>query len=165
MDITSFLDVLFLTLHNLIRWAVVVAAVVVLWRSYRGLSGKRDWLKADDRASLLFVTLLDTQALIGLILYFFFSEASKVALGNIGAALADPADRFFGLIHLVAMFAALAVAHIGRARVRKAPDAPAKFKRAAIFFTVSVVVILLAIPWEFIPAIGRPLFRLFGFSF
>jgi hypothetical protein len=165
MTITDFLDSLFLTLHNLTRWLVIAAAVFALWRAFRGWLGKRDWTKADDRSGLLFTIVLDLQALFGLILYLFFSDASKVALGNLGVALADPADRFFGLIHLVAMFVAVALAHVGRARARKAPDAPAKFERAAAFFTASTVVILLAIPWEFIPAIGRPMFRLFGFTF
>jgi hypothetical protein len=165
MDFPSFLDSLFLTLHDLMRWVVLAAAVYALWRAYGGWLGKREWLKADQRAGLIFTIVLDTQALFGLILYFFFSDASKVALSNLGVALSDPTDRFFGLIHLVAMFAALALAHVGQARARKAPGAPAKFKRAALFFTASAVVILLAIPWEFIPAIGRPMFRLFGISF
>jgi hypothetical protein len=143
----------------------VVVAIVLLWRVYRGWLGKREWLKADERAGLIFTIVMDTQTLFGLILYFFFSDASKVALSNLGVALTDPVLRFFGLIHLVTMFAAVTLAHVGQARVRKAPDAPAKFKRAALFFTASVVVVLLAIPWEFIPAIGRPMFRLFGISF
>ena len=96
---TEFLNSLFLSLHNLTRWAVVIAAVIVLWRAYGGWFGKKDWVKADDRIGMLFVSFFDIQLLLGLILYFFFSESSKITLANLGAAMANPVDRFFGLEH------------------------------------------------------------------
>jgi hypothetical protein len=162
---TVFLTNLFLSLHNLARWAVVIAAIIAIVRAYRGWFGHKDWVKMDDRAGLLYVTLFDTQVLIGLILYFFFSVSSQVTLGNFGAAMANPVDRFFGLEHLVFMVVALVFAHIGRIRVRKAAAALSKHKQAALFFSVSVLVTLYAIPWEGLPDIGRPLFRLFGLAF
>jgi len=160
-----FLDNLFLTLHNLARWAVVITSIIAIGRAYRGWFGKREWAKMDDRAGLLFVTLFDTQVLIGLILYFFFSVASQVTLSNFGTAMKDPVDRFFGLEHLLLMVVALAIAHVGRIRTRKAVEALSKHKQAALFYSVSVLVILFAIPWEGLPDIGRPLFRFFGIAF
>ena len=165
MDITGFLDSLFLTLHNLTRWAVVIATVIVLWRAYSGWFGKKDWVKADDRSGMLFVTIFDTQFLLGLILFFFFSDSSKITLSNFGAAMANPVDRFFGLEHWLFMVVALGIAHAGRGIARKAADAMGKHKRAALFFTASALVMLFGIPWEGLPEIGRPLFRLFGIAF
>jgi len=162
---TEFLNSLFLTLHNLTRWAVVIAAVIVIWRAYGGWFGKKDWVKADDRSGMLFVTLFDTELLLGLILFFFFSESSKITLGSFGAAMANPVTRFFGLEHWLFMVVALVIAHAGRGIARIAPDAMNKHKRAAFLFTASTLVMLFAIPWEGLPDIGRPLFRLFGITF
>jgi len=162
---TEFLDSLFLTLHNLTRWAVVIAAVIVIWRAYGGWFGKKDWVKADDRIGMLFVSFFDIQLLLGLILYFFFSESSKITLANLAAAMANPVDRFFGLEHWLFMVVALAIAHAGRGIARIAPDSMNKHKRAAFLFTASTLVMLFAIPWEGLPDIGRPLFRLFGITF
>jgi hypothetical protein len=78
--------------------------------------------------------------------------------------MANPVDRFFGLEHLLFMAVALGLAHAGRVVARKAPAAVAKHKKAALFFTASLVVVLLGIPWEGLPDIGRPLFRLFGIT-
>jgi len=165
MDFTIFLDNLILGLHNLTRWVVLAAALYALWRAYRGWFGKREWLKADDRIGLIYVSVFDTQVLLGLILFFFFSLSGAVTLNNFGTAMANPVDRFFGLEHLLFMVVALGLAHAGRALARKAQAAEGKHKRAALFFTASLVVVIMGIPWEGLPDIGRPLFRFFGISF
>jgi len=164
MVFSSFLEGSFLTLHNLTRWVVLAAAGVAIWRAYRGWLGKRDWLPADDRAGKFFSYALDVQATLGLILYFFFSSASNLALADLGLILTNPVVRFFGLIHILAMFIGIGIAQVGRTRIRRAASSAVKFKRAALFFSAATLVILLAIPWEFIPSIGRPLFRLLGFT-
>ena len=50
------------------------------------------------------------------------------------------------------MIIAVIVAHIGRARSKKADSDTGKFKQAAIFFTAAMVLVLLAIPWPFMSA-------------
>jgi hypothetical protein len=54
------------------------------------------------------------------------------------------------------MLVAIIVAHIGRVLVRRAPAAPQKHRRAAIWFGLSLLIILIAIPWPFL-SYGRPL--------
>ncbi len=66
--------------------------------------------------------------------------------------------RLIVVEHEVGMFVGLALAHIGRARIRKTADAARRHKLAAIFFGLALVVVLLSIPWPFIPG-GRALFR------
>ena len=56
---------------------------------------------------------------------------------------------------------ALAVAHMGRSFIRKAATAPEKHRRTIIWYGLSIVLVLAAIPWPFMSA-GRPLFRFFG---
>lgn len=156
---------LFLSLHNVGRWLVVVFAVIALVRAFRGWFGKLDWKPLDDRAGLLYTIMLDTQVLLGIILFFFFSSDSTALFRNFGAAMANPTQRFYGLEHWFLMVIAMVLAHVGRTMSRRAQAALSRHKRAALWFTVSLILVLLAIPWPFLKDVPRPLFRLFGIIF
>ena len=154
---------IFLTLHNIVRWLVVIAAVLVLVRMYGGLLGRRSWTPADDRAGMLYTMLLDIQALLGIILYVFLSPTTTAFLtGQTG--MSNPLARYFGVEHVFLMVIALVVAHVGRSLAKKGATAAWKFRRGAIFFTVSVLLLLFAIPWPFLPT-GRPWLRFGNLGF
>jgi hypothetical protein len=145
-----------LGLHNLVRWLVVLAAVYALARAYAGWLGRRPWTSADRRAGMLLGATMDIQFLLGLILYFFLSPIVKLALANFSGMFSSPNPDvpFFGIEHELGMLAAIVLAHIGSSISRKASTPAASHRIAALFFTVSIVIVLLAIPWS------RPLFRL-----
>ena len=165
MAFTDFLYQLFLSLHNLLRWAVVFAAILAIVRAYRGWLGNRTWEAADDRSAMLYVTLFDTQVLLGVILYIFFSKEGAISLTNLSQSLSVPENLFFGLIHWIVMLVALGLAHAGRVMTRRLVNGAAKFKRAALLFSFSTLIAIAAIPWEGLDSYGRPLFRLFGITF
>jgi hypothetical protein len=75
----------------------------------------------------------------------------------------NSALRFVAVEHQVGMLIAIALAHIGRVRIRKTVDLGRRHKLAAIFFGLSLVVIVISIPWPGMPA-GRPLLRTFQSS-
>lgn len=138
---------LLLIVHSWVRWAVVAAGIVAVARGG----------SSDQSAGKWYTVLLDVQLLIGLLLYFGFSPITGAALENFGAAMRVPQLRYFAVEHVFGMLVAIALAHVGRARVRKA--APERRARtAAIFYGLSLVALLASIPWPGMPA-GRPLFR------
>ena len=147
----------FITLHSILRWAIVLAALFVLIRAITGISFKRGWMKMDDRAGLWYTIFMDVQVLIGIILYFFLSPTTKIALQNFGAAMGDSGVRFFAVEHVVGMLIGVTVAHIGRSLARKAPTNIQKHRRSAIWTVVSLLIVLASIPWPFM-SYGRPLF-------
>ena len=77
---------------------------------------------------------------------------------NIGEAMQNSALRFIALEHLTGMLGAAALAHIGRVRVRKQAASLARHRQALIFYGLSLLLILLLIPWPFRET-GAPLFR------
>lgn len=147
-----------LTVHSLVRWIVLLLALLALARAVTGWSGARRWTPADDRAGRMFTIAFDIQFLIGLVLYVFLSPITTAAFSNFGAVMGDTVARFWAVEHIFGMFVALALAHIGRARARKALGDPARHRTTAIFFGLSFLVMLATIPWPFMPA-ARPLFR------
>lgn len=153
------LYLIFLSLHNILRWVVVVFAVLALVRAYRGWLGKRTWSEADRKAGSFFTIAMDTQLLVGLTLYFFLSPISKAALSDFGGAMGNASLRFFGLEHAVFMLMAVVFGHLGSALAKRAGTDEKKFRTAALWFTLAVLVLLLGIPWPFGANI-RPWFRL-----
>ena len=139
---------LFLILHSWLRWAVLAAGVVAVFR------GGVD----NHPAGKWYTALLDAQMLIGLLLYFVLSPLTAAALEDFGAAMRAPQLRFFAVEHVFGMVVAITLAHVGRARVRKAPP-ERRARTAAIFYGLSLVALLASIPWPGLPA-GRPLFRM-----
>ena len=141
-----------LALHNIVRWVVLVTAVLALVRAYLGWFQSREFTGSDLRASLFFTSSLDTQLLLGLILFVISPWTRALLTGNFSVMMSDPTMRFFSIEHAPFMLLSVILAHIGGVRARRAPDAAAKFRQLAIFFTLAVVVIILVIPW------WRPLF-------
>ncbi len=143
---------LVLTLHSLVRWAIVIVGIVAIVRAFMGWRGGKPWAQLDDRLGLGFTSVMDLNLLLGLLLYFVLSPITTGAFRDMGAAMSAPTIRFFAVEHILVMIIAVVVAHIGRSRSKKAADDAGKFKQAAIFFTISMVLVLLAIPWPFLSA-------------
>jgi hypothetical protein len=149
---------LMLVVHSLLRWVVLAAGLVAFGRALAGMRGRRAWTAGDDRAGQLFAGTLDLQLLIGLVLYFALSPITGAALQDFGAAMGNSMLRFWAVEHFFGMVIAVALAHVGRVRVRKTTDPVRRHKLAAIFFGLALLAIVATIPWPGTPA-ARPLFR------
>jgi hypothetical protein len=136
-----------LGIHNIVRWAVVLTALFAIFRMTRGLIAKTAWGKADRLAGLFFTIALDLQMLLGLMLYFIFSPAVKTFMSNFSTAIQNQALRYWGFDHIGLMLAAVVFAHVGSAASKKELPDQNKFKRGALFYLISIVLILLGMPW------------------
>lgn len=145
-----------LEVHSIVRWLVILTALFALIRAITGLSFKRGYMGMDNRAGLWFTIAMDIEMLLGIILYFFLSPITTRALQDFSSVVNSSAGRFFSLEHVVAMVIAVAVAHIGRRLVQRAPDAAQKHRGTLIWYGLSLLIVLAAIPWPFL-SYGRPL--------
>lgn len=148
----------FLLIHSMLRWVVLALALVAVARAIGGVSGRREWLKSDQSIGAWFTGSLDLQLLIGLVLYIFLSPFTREAFADMAAAMRNPPLRFFAVEHMTGMIVALALAHIGHARSKRAAEPAQRHKAALIFYALALVVMLLSIPWPGMPG-GRPLLR------
>ncbi|MFV0268576.1 MAG: hypothetical protein ACK5HT_15730 [Draconibacterium sp.] len=134
--------------HNGFRWLVLLALVVSVVLAISGWLGKREWKKTDNLFNLILVIFTDLQFLVGLVLYAFVSPITKAAFQNFGAAMKNPDLRFYTVEHILLMVVALVLIHIGRSKSKKASSPEKKHRTAAIFYTLSLVLILAGIPWS-----------------
>ena len=150
-----------LFLHSWIRWVVILSGIAALGGAVAGVTTRRAWLPVDNLRLVLFSTTLDVQMLIGLILYAFLSPVTRSGFENMSLTMRDPILRFFVVEHLTGIIIAIAITHIGRARVKKTADGNARHRYVLIFVGLAMVAILLSIPWPGMPG-GRELFRGLG---
>lgn len=136
-----------LFLHSVVRWLVVVLALAAVGLALYGWLGKKPWTIRDDRLGLFYTVVLDLQLTLGVLLYVFLSPITQAAFQDFGAAMKTQVLRYWAIEHIVIMIVAVALAHVGRVLSKKA-NGPAKFQRAAIFFGLSLVAILAAMPWD-----------------
>ena len=141
-------------IHNIVRWLVLLAGLWAVIRAWSGLLVRREWRKADRLAGLLFGGALDLQLLLGMILYFI-SPLVRVAFQDFGAAMGAAGLRFFALEHVIFTILAIMVVHLGSISTRKAPTTRTRFARAALLFTLALVLLFVGIPWPWL-AVGRP---------
>lgn len=144
-----------LSLHNLLRWIVLIFGIVVTVRAWLGWLGKKEWSERERKSGTFFGIAFDIQLLLGLLLYFVLSPLmTQTILPNFGAAMQNSELRFFAIEHIAMTILALVFAHLGSVLAKKAKDSAAKYRIAAICFTLALLVLLAAIPWF------RPLIRL-----
>ena len=137
-----------LILHSLLRWVLLILALIAIFKSFTGMTGGRPFTAGDKKTGLFLMITAHTQLLVGLILYF----TGPWGLANIrnlgfGVVMKDPVYRFYAVEHIFGMLVAIVLITIGRGAAKKAiPDA-AKHRRSFWFFLVALVIILATIPW------------------
>lgn len=136
-----------LFIHSWLRWIILVMAVVVIFKSLTGWLGKKGYTKGDNALSASFVGFMHLQLLLGLILYFVLSPYAFKAIKSMGMSgvMSSPVNRFWAVEHIFIMIIAIVLAQVGRSRAKRMSDAVRKHKTSFIFFTISIVLILVSI--------------------
>ncbi len=89
-------------------------------------------------------------------MYVFVSPITTAAFQNMSATMQNSIVRFWVVEHPTAMLLALVLTHVGRARVRRTDDGALRHRRAAWFFGLAILLVLLGLPWPWSP-VARPL--------
>ncbi len=134
--------------HNLFRWLILIVAVLAIGFAFHGWFRKRNWTKTDNILGLLLTIFVDIQFVVGLVLYAFVSPVTKAAFADFGAAMKNEVTRFYAVEHILMMIIALVIIHIGRSKSKKKLIVLRKHRSAAIYYTLGLIVILAAIPWD-----------------
>jgi len=145
-----------LHLHNLLRWLVLLFALITIFRTLGGLSGNKPFTAGHRKTTLFLMICCDIQLLLGLALYFMKDWFKVLTSG--GGFMSNPAQRFFAVEHAVGMIIAIILVHVGYSATKKGIADGAKYKRVFWCTLIALIIILATIPWPFREAIARPLF-------
>ncbi len=149
-----------LATHSLVRWLILPSLLFAIQRAFRGWFSGKSFSPFDETVRLATVAVTNIQVSFGLVLYAispitnYFSHNYQVAV-NVGQM------RFFGIEHVLMMIIAVILISIGSVKVKNKSNDKEKFKTMAIWFTLGLLLVLIAIPWPFSPVAQRPFFRPF----
>jgi len=133
-------------IHSILRWGILLFGVYAIVISAQRLMAKKDFSKGENLSHVLFVIFCHTQLLVGLILYFI-SPAVDQAFKS-GAMMSNSEYRFVAVEHIATMIIAIALIQVGRTLSKKATTDNGKHKKALVFFTIGLLLILSRIPWN-----------------
>jgi len=131
---------LFVVLHSVNRFILIILLLVVLFQSLKGWLGKAPFGKSDDRASLFLFISTHTQLLLGLVLYLI-SPLVQFS----GASMKDATARYWLVEHFTGMLIAVILISLGRILTKKLTDSTAKHKRTFLYNAAALVIIFVII--------------------
>ena len=149
-----------LALHSLVRWLVLISLLFALYQAYRGWLTGKSYSRFDNSVRYWTVFIAHTQLVLGLWLYFI-SPIIRYFLNNFKDAVHTREIRFFGMEHIIMMLTAMALITIGSAKAKRKQSDTEKHRTVAVWFTIGLLLILVAIPWKFSPLVSRPYLRSF----
>ncbi|MFM9945683.1 MAG: hypothetical protein ACKVQB_10675 [Bacteroidia bacterium] len=130
-------------LHNFLRWGVILAGLWAIYLAYTGVNKKRNWDAKDNKAGMWFILFCHLQLVIGFALYFYLGQYNLLS----GDGMKNAVNRYWGMEHLFGMVIGVALIQYGRIASKKATNDIIKHKKALIWFTVGLLIILINIPW------------------
>lgn len=147
-----------LVLHSLLRWLVLISLLLAIYTAYKGWRNNTAFTKRDNTVRHWTATIAHIQLTVGFILYFK-SPVTAWFWKNFSVAVHQADAAFFGLIHFVLMLTAITILTIGSAMAKRKATDHEKFKTMLLWFSIALLIILIAIPWPFSPLANRPYIR------
>ena len=131
-------------LHSFSRYAILILLVTAIIISYKKWKGKQAYTNQDDKLNLVTFIFTHLQLLGGLFLYLNsdFVKFNEYTMSN-------KIFRFFTVEHIFGMLIAIALITIVRIKLKKINDGTAKHKKTFVYYLISLLIILISIPWPF----------------
>jgi type IV secretory pathway TrbL component len=138
--------------HSLIRYFILLFALIVVLQSLMGILGKQEFKKVNKTTALLLLIFCDLQLLLGIWLYFNWWNNGHVPGSPI---MSDAYNRFWAVEHTVGMIVAIILVHVGYSFAKKVMNDDLKFKRLFWCSFAALAIFMAMIPWASKKVVGR----------
>ena len=136
--------------HSGFRWIALILIIFTIYKAFIGIKNAEEYTAKHKMLALGTLITFHTMVLIGFSLLF---SSAKTAFFD----MAQP-FRFFTIEHPLMMTIAVVLVTMGYSKAKKEESARMKFRKILIFYTVALVVTLIAIPWPFRSALAGGMF-------
>lgn len=147
-----------LQVHSILRWIVLLTILLAVYRAWMGLITRRAFTTFDNSVRHWTATAFHVQLMVGILLF----TQSPVVSGfwhNFREASGNTDSLFFGLLHGVLMLTAIVLVTIGSSLTKRKKTDREKFATMLLWYTLALLIILIAVPWPFSPLASRPYLR------
>ncbi|WP_343667844.1 hypothetical protein [Chitinophaga sp.] len=149
-----------LILHSINRYLVLISLVYSIVMAWNGLRKNKAFSASDNTFRHLTATIAHVQLMLGLYLYMISPIVRyNVFESSFNGIVSE--HIFFRYIHLLLMVTAIIIITIGSAKAKRMETDKLKFRTILLWFSLALLIILIAIPWPFSPLANRPYFRSF----
>ncbi len=135
--------------HSGFRYVVIILVLLAIFQSLAGWFGRKAYTEGNRKINLFAMISVHTQLLIGLVLYFI---SPLVQFGS--AAMKEAETRYWTVEHISMMVFAIILITVGHARSKRIVLPEGKHRAIAIFYSLALLVIILAIVQSHRPLIG-----------
>lgn len=139
-NMDSSLYSLTLLFHSTIRYFVLIAILVSIFRSARGWFGGAPFGKLDEKMKVWLLIMAHTQLLLGLTLY-----ALSPLVQFSAETMSTTEYRYWTVEHITMMIVAITLITLSHITTKRLTEAPAKHKRVFLYNIVSLLIIIAAI--------------------
>lgn len=126
--------------HSGLRWLLLLFLIWAIIQAAR----KAGPAAGKPFAALMTLIFTHIQLIIGLVLYF---TSPKVVFA--GSSMQSSVLRFFLVEHIALMLIAVVLITVGYVKAKKAVTAAARHRSILIYYAISLLLILVSIPWPF----------------
>ena len=130
--------------HSGLRWIFLLIIIFAIVNAFRKWKSGEKFEAKDKLLNILTLALTHTMGIIGIVLLFI---SPKVQFTE--GFMKNDQIRFYLTQHTFGMVLVLILITIGYSKAKKAAEDKAKFKKTAVWFTISLLIVLISIPWPF----------------
>jgi len=129
--------------HSGLRYLILLFLITAIVKSLAGWLGKKPFGKSDNLIGILLLSFTHIQVLVGIVVYAMSGNV-KNGFADMAATMKNTGLRFWTVEHGMVMILVVLLITIGRIKSKKATTDELKHKKGAIFYIVSLVLILWA---------------------
>jgi hypothetical protein len=137
--------------HSGFRYLVMLTLIGAILLSFIGWFTKKTFTTGNKRINLFALISSHIQFVLGLILYF---NSPYVKTDDMGTAMKSSVLRYWTVEHGIMMIIAIALITIGYSKSKRLLDDVAKHRTTAIFYSLGLIIVLVAIQLSGRPVIG-----------
>ncbi len=136
------------TLHSYWAYLVLLILILATFNALIKFLAKKEFHAKDFRISLFTLIVMHIQLIIGIVLFFVSDYLRLISDMGMGGIMKNSTLRSNIIEHPITMLLVVALITIGYSKHKKKLTSTSKFKTIAIFYTLSLVLVLAMIPWN-----------------
>ncbi|MBK0380159.1 cytochrome B [Mucilaginibacter segetis] len=130
----------FLYFHSGFRYIVLILVLLAIFQSFAGWLSKKQYTNGNRKINLFAMISAHTQLLLGIILYFLSPFVQFTS-----TTMKQTDTRYWTVEHAAMMIFAIILITVGHSRSKKIILPEGKHRAIAIFYSLALLVIVLAI--------------------
>ena len=127
--------------HSGFRWIALILIIFTIYKAFKGIKNAEEYTAKHKMLALGTLITFHTMVLVGFSLLF---SSAKTAFFDMSQPF-----RFFTIEHPLLMTIAVVLVTMGYSKAKKEEASRMKFRKILTFYTVALLITLVAIPWPF----------------